>query len=58
MQIFKDNVEVIVGIFLVCRIHCVSSGVERRGNLSIVLLRRVPLLVLSRNKVLVIGVLI
>ena len=46
------------GIFIACRIHCVSSGVGRRGNLSIVLLIWVPQLVLSRNKVLVIGDLI
>ena len=36
---FKNSVGVIVGIVLACRIHCVSNGVGRRGNLSIVLLR-------------------
>ena len=36
---FKDSVGVIVGMFIARRIHCVSSGVGRRENLSIVLLR-------------------
>ena len=34
---FRDNAGVIVGIFLVCCIHCVSNGVGRRGNLSVCL---------------------
>ena len=34
-----DSVGVIVGMFLACRIHCVSTGVGRRANLSIVLMR-------------------
>ena len=37
---------------------CVSNGVGRRGNLSSVLFRHVPLVVLSRNNVRVIGDLI
>ena len=55
---FKDSAGAIVGIFLACRIHCVSSGMRRRGNLSIVLLRWASQLVFNRNKVLVIGDLI
>ena len=47
-----------VGILCVCRIHCVSSGIGRKENLSSVLMRWVPLVVLSRNNVHVIGNLI
>ena len=44
-----------VGILFASRIHCVSNGVGRRGNSSSVFLRCVSLVVLSKNKVRVIG---
>ena len=52
---FSDNIGVNVGMFLACILHCVSNGVGARGTTSSVLLRWVPLVVLSRNRVLVIG---
>ena len=55
---FREVVGVNVGIFCVCLIHCVSSGVGRRGNFVSVLLKWAPLVVLSRYNVLVIGDLI
>ena len=51
----SDSVEVNIGIFLACIIHCVSSGVGARRNASSVLMRWVSLVTLSRNRVLVIG---
>lgn len=47
----------IVGV-CVCCIHCVSSGVGRRGNCSSLLLRWMSLVVLNKNDVRVIGDLI
>ena len=41
---FIDIVGVNIGILCACRNHCVSSGVERRGNFSSVLLRWAPLI--------------
>ena len=55
---FREVVGVNVGIFCACCIHCVSSGVGRRGNFSSVLCKWAPLVVLSRYRVLVIGDLI
>ena len=52
---FSDSVGVRIGIFLACSIHYVSSGVGRRENSSNVLLSWDPLVVLSRNRVPVIG---
>ena len=51
----SDSLEVSVGIFFACSIHCVSNGVGVRGKSSSLLLRWIPLVVLSKNKVLVIG---
>ena len=52
---FSDSVGANVGIFLACIIHCVSNDICTRGNTSSVLMRWVPLVTLSRNRVLVIG---
>ena len=55
---FRDIVGVRVGILCAWRIHCVSNGVGKTGNFSSLLLRCIPLVVLSRNNVRVIGDLI
>ena len=55
---FREVVGFNVGIFCAWLIHCVSSGVGRRGNFASVLLKWAPLVVLSRYSVLVIGDLI
>ena len=55
---FREVVGFNVCIFYVCLIHCVSSGVGRRGNFSNVFFKWAPLVVLSRYSFLVIGDLI
>ena len=52
---FRNNAGVSICIFLACNIHCVSNGVGRRRNSSSVLIKWVPLVVLSGNKVPMIG---
>ena len=54
---FREVEGVNVGIFCAWRIHCVSSGVRRRGDFSSVL-RWAPLVVWSRYSVVVSGDLI
>ena len=55
---FREVVGFNVGIFCAWLIHCVSSGVGRRGNCASVLLKWALLVVLRRYNVLVIGDLI
>lgn len=57
-RFLREIVGVSVGMLCAWRIHCVSSGVGRRGFFSSVLLRQMLLFVLSKNNVLVIGDLI
>ena len=52
---FTDSVGIKIGMFLACTIYCVYSGVGMRGNALNVFLRWIPLVVLSRNRVLEVG---